>query len=291
MRRFFNLAVFICLICLNQYVQGADLKNAAEPRPDFSREVIDGEVTWSGVKKIGGIVVVKKGARLNIKPGTKILFPKIDIDGDSIGDCEIIVEGALLAIGTKEQPIIFTSAEEYPDKRDWKFIMVNFSKFTKLEYCVIEYALSGIQVHFSAAEIQNCQLRHNEDGMRFSTAKVTLEHNDIYDNTYGLRYEERGSQSIIRNNNITNNDYGVFCVIRSEDLSQFRHNNIYNNRKYNLMLGNRQSRDLTMPNNYWGSKYQGKINATIFDKNDDKSLGKVTTSPFLKKLNPNAGVE
>jgi hypothetical protein len=68
--------------------------------------------TWRGEMRIRGSVVVPKGARLTILPGTVVRFERIDVDDDGIGDSELYVEGTLIAEGTVEHPILFTSAEK-----------------------------------------------------------------------------------------------------------------------------------------------------------------------------------
>ncbi|NIQ93418.1 MAG: hypothetical protein GWN87_03835, partial [Desulfuromonadales bacterium] len=73
--------------------------------------VISGEETWSGVVRIDGIVTVKKDGKLTILPGTRVLFARNDVDGDGIGDSEILVEGEIVARGTDDAPILFSSAE------------------------------------------------------------------------------------------------------------------------------------------------------------------------------------
>ena len=72
--------------------------------------VIDNETVWSGEVTIDGVVTVKKSGRLVIEPGTRVLFVHRDHDGDGIGDSELLIEGALVARGTAESPIVFTSA-------------------------------------------------------------------------------------------------------------------------------------------------------------------------------------
>ena len=285
--------LFLILLHLAQpgVLRALDKPGKVEQLRQLTRLVIEEDTTWSGEQLIEGIVVVKKGATLTIAPGTKVSFSRTDIDNDGIGEGELIVEGSLNAKGTKAEPILFTSAAVAPRKRDWKFIMINFSQGSTLEYCIIEYAFSAVQVHFSSCTIKNCILRNNEDGLRFSTARLELSHNEIYQNIYGLRYEERGSKAEVSYNVIRQNDYGIFCVFKSENLTLFEHNNVYDNHKYNLLLGNQQQADLGLPHNYWGSKDPNQVMEKIFAKNYEPFLGKVTILPLSQSPIPQAGLE
>ncbi len=237
--------------------------------------VIDGAQTWSGIVRINGIVTVKKGAHLTIAPGTRIEFVRIDRDGDAIGDGEILIEGSLTAIGTSSAPILLTSAEAAPMKSDWKYLYLDFAQKGEVEYIVSEYAYSGIQVHFCRASVKNSIFRHNVDGVRFSTVNIELSGNRIYDNTNGLRYEERNSTARIHHNDIRENETGLFVVTRSDNKTLIEYNNIVENRRGNVKLGLTQSGDVTLPRNWWGTTDEQEIVSTFFDHKYDESLGTV----------------
>lgn len=237
--------------------------------------VIDSEEVWAGTVRINGIVTVKKEGVLTIQPGTKILFVRNDLDGDGIGDSELLVEGGLIARGTVDAPIIFTSAEEKPQKADWKYLYLDFARQAIVEHVISEYAYSGIQVHFCKAIIENSVFRNNVDGVRFSTVNVVVRGNSIYNNRHGLRYEERRSKILVTGNDIYDNEIGIFIVTRSEDKARIIHNNIIDNRDYNVKLGITQHADVTLPENWWGNLSAEEITTTFFDKKQDESLGLV----------------
>jgi hypothetical protein len=249
------------------------------------RAVAAGE-TWSGEVRIRGSVVVPKGATLTILPGTVVRFEKIDVDGDGIGDSELYVEGDLVAEGTVERPILFTSAEKAPAPRDWKFLFINLSRKTVLAHCISEYAFSGVQVHFSRASISRCWFRNCVDGLRFSTAEGTFERNKMTGNVYGVRYEERNSRVILTRNDITENKVGIFCVMESPGKITIRENRIHRNHDYDFKLGNRQRGDIPAQWNWWGSADPAAIRAKIFDRRMEPELGTVLFEPFLTVAPP-----
>ncbi len=245
------------------------------PVRHFGDRVIDAEERWSGTVVIDGIVTVKKGGRLVIAPGTRVAFVRNDRDGDGIGDSELLVEGEIVARGTEDAPIIFTSAEKEPRPADWKYLYLDFARRGEIAHVVSEYAYSGIQVHFCKARIENSVFRHNIDGVRFSTVNIVVEGNAIYNNRHGLRYEERRSSALITGNDIRGNEIGIFVVTRSEDRATIVRNNIVGNSRYNVKLGIDQPGDVTLPENWWGTMSTDQIEATFFDRKQDRTLGRV----------------
>ncbi len=250
---------------------------------EFDNAVITQDTVLSGSITIKGSLIVKKSANLTILPGTIIRFKKFLKDADDISDSDIYVEGSIHAVGTEDNPILFTSAEKKPTMNDWKYLMVNFGRKSELKHCIVEYAFSGVQIHFTEAKITKSVFRNNRDGVRFSTAKITVKDNNIYDNVNGIRYEERKAPALITQNNITNNKIGIFCVIKSDDASTITNNNIFNNTDYNVKLGLDQSSDITLKNNYWGSVDEKEIKNKLFDKDFDDTLGQIIYSPYLKR--------
>lgn len=237
--------------------------------------VIEGESVWSGEVHVRGVVTVKKGGSLTILPGTRVVFARIDRDGDGIGDSELLVEGALTARGTAENPIFFTSGAARPRKADWKYLYLDFARPSVIEHTIAEYAYSGIQIHFGQARVLNSVFRHNIDGVRFSTVNIEVAGNRIHDNTHGLRYEERRSTAHIHHNDIVDNEIGIFAVTRSEDRALIENNNITGSQRYQVKLGLEQNRDITLPGNWWGSTDPQAIAETFFDKQYDRKLGRV----------------
>jgi len=249
--------------------------------------VIDSETVWRGEVHIDGVVTVKKTGRLVIEPGTRVIFARRDIDGDGIGDAELLVEGALVAIGTPEAPIVFTSGAAQPQRSDWKFVYLDFAREAVVDHAVFEYAFSGLQVHFCKATVTNSVFRYNVDGLRFSTVKILAAGNRMHDNVHGLRYEERRSEAYLHHNDIRDNDIGIFVVTRSEDQARIEHNNITGSRLYNVKLGLQQPHAMTLPHNWWGTVDQAAIEQTFFDRRADDSLGQVSAPlPLAAAIDP-----
>ncbi|TLN02247.1 hypothetical protein FDZ71_13185 [bacterium] len=165
--------------------------------------------------------------------------------------------------------------------RDWTFVQISVSKDSVVENSIFEYAFTGVQVHYSKAEVRNCLFRGNFEAMRFSTADVLIENNDFIENFYGIRTEAHGSRTIIRNNFFQKNQHAYFPVRKTGDSVKFHGNNVTETVQYNVKLGQSQQEDLNLSGNWWGTADREKIGESIFDKSKDETLGRVTFEPFL----------
>jgi len=277
------ISIFALLIC------GPITASASGPLC-LDRAAIDKDTTWSGTVILRGQNVVKKGVTLTIMPGTVIKFAWVDEDGDGIGDGELNVEGTIIARGTKDNMITFTSAQPEPKMKDWTFIMLSHGGESLLEYCRIEYAFTGVQVHWTRATIKDNIITHNFEGMRFSTAAVDVLHNEISSNSFGIRYETRGSVATIRYNDISGNGCGFFAVVKCAGGATIRDNNIANE-EYNVKLGSQQKEDLDFGGNWWGASDRQAIESGIMDGRMDGELGRVAYEPLLSGPVAGAGVE
>lgn len=263
---------------------------AAEPTLYLDKAYITEDTTWSGTVVLRGQNVVRRGVNLTIEPGTVIKFAWIDEDGDDIGDGELTVEGRLIAKGTREKPILFTSAQESPKPKDWTFVQISVSKDSLVEHCIFEYAFSGLQVHYSTATIHKSLFRNNFEGIRFSTTDILIEHNDIVENYYGIRCEANGSRTTVRKNRFQGNDHAFFPVRKTWDSVQVYENNFLESKNYQVKLGQTQYKNLDFANNWWGSTDAATIAAGFFDKRMEPLLGQVNFEPFLMAPVPDAGM-
>lgn len=244
------------------------------PTTLLEETVIEGEELWRGDVRIRGKVTVKKGARLQIRPGTRVIFEPLDLDGDGIGDGEILVEGSFQALGTAELPILLTSAGATPKPGDWKFLYFDFARDVRIAHMISEYAYSGVQIHFCKAQVTDSEFRYNVDGVRFSTAHIELAGNLIHHNRHGIRFEERRGGGRVHHNRISDNEVGIFAVTRAENRTVFELNNIEDNSDYQVKMGLEQSADLSFPRNWWG---RGDASAQRFlDFLYDRKLGRVS---------------
>ncbi|MEN8265041.1 MAG: NosD domain-containing protein [Nitrospirota bacterium] len=278
-----------------------DFKNARDT-------VIKTDTLWSGEIFIKGTVHVARGATLTIKPGTVIRFKKVDENRDGVGDSRLKVSGRLVAEGTPDNMIRFTSAEKKPDKMDWSYLLFFVSGDENIvKYCNFEYAFTGIQVHFSKASVTDSVFTKNHEAIRFGRTELRIEHNEIFNNTYGIRFTRLEGPVEIKYNNIRNNDVGIFHVPSNQNIVDFsatfskkgiyhrwqpvvRYNNISYNDEYNYRLGERQGYNILLKDNWWGSSEIEKITELIYDEKKDSTMGRVVFKPFFSAPVESAGV-
>jgi len=282
-------APFRCLL-LAALATAASPAGPAGATETVVRGLLATDTVWSGAITVVGQVVVKKGATLTIQPGTTVRFAWADEDGNAIGDGELAVEGRLIARGTREQRITFTSAREQPAPKDWTFVIISTSRESAIEYAVFEYAFTGLQMHLSSATVRNCRFHDNFEALRYSTSEIVVERNEITENTYGIRYESRGSSGSITRNIIAGNENGFFPVVKSASGVRIFENNIVN-RGYNVKMGAEQREDLDFRGNWWGTTLPEAIAEGFFDKRREESIGRVLFEPFLEKAVEPCGIE
>ncbi|MBI5203470.1 MAG: hypothetical protein HZA11_00965 [Nitrospirae bacterium] len=267
--------------------------------------ILDKDTVWKGNILIYGTVWVKRGVTLIIEPGAVIKFKKQDRDNNGIGDGELIIEGRIIARGTKKDRIIFTSAEEKPDAKDWSYLLfLATGSDSILDYCEFRYAFSGLQIHYSNAKVSNCFFEKNNEGLRYNRSNVVIEHNNFLDNEIGIRFVRLEGKAVINDNMISKNNVGILFMqphgktvnfymeqpVSGIELPVIVNNNIYNNNDYNYKIGERRSIALDVTKNWWGSAKSEAIEEFIYDKKSDNNLGEVIYSPFLAEPVINAGV-
>ncbi len=266
--------------------------------------VVEENTVWHGNILINGSVWVKKGVTLTIEPGTVMKFKRTDRDNNGIGDGEIIVEGRVVARGTKGNKILFTSLEEKPAPNDWSYVLLlSAGADNVFEYCEFRYAFTGFQAHYSTARIADCVFQDNQEAILYDRSHVVIEHNTLAHNDIGIRFMRLEGRVTIRENLITGNNIGILFMkparktfnINAETTPHglepplITNNNIYGNRAYNYKIGARKPVDLDAANNWWGSPMKKDIEKFIFDRKDDAALGRVLYFPSLRAPVENAG--
>jgi hypothetical protein len=121
MKKLLYLAAFTGLImtgCRKIEVDGDSTGTTPPPTPEST--ILEGRIsanrtlTANNVYKLRGLVYVTNGAILTIEPGTKIVGEQGKNGGLIITrSCKIIADG------TADKPIVFTSEASTPTRGDW----------------------------------------------------------------------------------------------------------------------------------------------------------------------------
>lgn len=186
--------------------------------------------TWQGEVRLVGDIIIEEGVTLTIKPGTTILIAanqdvnnllddpfdlKIGIaqedhidKGIHLGEpfrdeanhISIIVLGKLIAVGTPDKKITFTSSSSTPTIYDWNKLRIDNGK---VAYALIEYYRALDMGH--NVEITNSELRHIGECGVCTYGPGLLKENHLWD----AGHELIGSQGTPK---IINNLFGPFPI-------------------------------------------------------------------------------
>jgi tetratricopeptide (TPR) repeat protein len=161
--------------------------------------------SWTGTINVLSNITVPKYRKLTISPAATLKFSN---------NTGLIIRGTLMAVGTSDQRIKFTSSLLDPFKGAWDGISFeNNSGNDLLTYCDIEYAKNGLYFYGSKANptVQYSQVTDSDYGAYFNNNRNTIfNYNTLSNNTYGI-YLENSSPTLLNVSAINNDKDGLFC--------------------------------------------------------------------------------
>lgn len=297
---------------------------------EVGKETLTSDTTWHGDIVVTGDVCVPPGITLTIAPGTKVRFRKIDAESDRnlfgadspyYPQAEIIVTGKLIARGTPDRPILFSSAEGKPQPADWGALNFLGNRGNVVENCRVEYAYNGVHAHGAQVLVKNSTftkngvaisfkkeeeargtpgfgigadlvvsgnlIEGNRGGINVRKSSAAITRNTIRDNkSFGIYVKEECRGEISRNV-ITGNKKGIFFY-RAEGMS-ITGNDIYDNRDYNLAVADEQEKDIWLGGNWYGTTDRRRIDALIFDQRVDPVMARIVVEPVATARVSGAG--
>ena len=302
---------------------------AGQKGKQIEKGTIKSNTTWSGQILVKGDVEIAKGATLTVTPGTVIRFVRIASHGPAnlydeitaknfaFERAELIIRGKLIARGTKDKMIVFTSAEGTPKPGDWGAINFQDSTDNIIQYCEISYADTGVHGHGVQVAVGDCNLHDNAVAIGFKNVEryvtegsMNIVNNRIVGNGGGVLCG-KGTRSAITHNEISDNKiYGIFgkkaysCYVRFNNIvrnekgiilydtkgCRISQNNIADSVQYNVSLLEGQTWDVDARNNWWGTKDTNKIRSMIWDKDEESRLGRVIFSDLASSPIQDAGL-
>jgi len=200
--------------------------------------VISANMVWKypGIYVISGDITVEPGVTLTIEPGVEVR---------AMGYRGLTVNGALVASGTEERKIVFTS-QRIEDLRPgrWPGIIFNDASndnISLIKHATVEYAETGLTLNNASPRIEDCLISRNYTGIRraydttlsqplnplskgcvissnteygiwINHAIVSVEDSIISGNGgYGIYYSSGGAMNILRSTVTYNNSYGIYA--------------------------------------------------------------------------------
>lgn len=171
-------------------------------------EAPPGRTVWQGEVRVTEDVTFPRGSELVLEPATVVRFAFRDDDGDGWGDASLRVEGTLIARGTPEEPVVFTSEKAPAEPGSWGEIRVDFGSF-HFSHVVVEASTRGLHTHFSRGRVEDSVFRRNVDGTRFGESAVEVER-CLFAEHPGKAVNARRCRNRVVGNFFRGNRHGIF---------------------------------------------------------------------------------
>jgi hypothetical protein len=164
----------------------------------FVEGTLEEDTIWSGLVHVDDTVVVPENVTLTILPGTWIEFRHYRGYREDTSVSFFVAGGTVIAIGTPEQQIWFTSDADEPINGDWGGISCSATNGTIFKYVIIEFSTIGIEQWGSQVTISHSIVRWaNTEGIAAFASSPIIEYNLLYENAYHELIME------LRNPNVT----------------------------------------------------------------------------------------
>ncbi|PLY04442.1 MAG: hypothetical protein C0624_05735 [Desulfuromonas sp.] len=153
--------------------------------------ILVGETRWQGEVILADDVIIPRGSRLVIAPGTRItvrpsLSTKIEPEQLSAAT-ELLIRGRLEALGSDTQPIEFVIEGGLDDDIAWAGIIAEQAEFVSLAHVRLPAAEQGVWLVATPGMIHDCLVRGSRYGMVFQKpAELTVSGNRIEAGEAGL---------------------------------------------------------------------------------------------------------
>ncbi len=292
----------------------------------YERVLIKRDTVWQGEILIKGDVEVTKGTVLTIMPGTVIRFVKIDQWGtgklyedhsEHFPRAELIVKGRIIAQGTRDHTIRFTSADNVPGPADWGAVNMLDSTGNIIEFCEFSFAHTAVHCHGAQVLVASSYFHNNGVAIGMKNVKkyntkcvASILYNRIVDNGGGILFGNGASPTIVNNllegnkifaifakkagpaliryNNIVKNGKGL--ALYATPMVIFSYNNVDGSLDYNVSLFEGQGYDVYAPRNWWGTTDEKRIKKLAWDRDEEKDLGRLLFHPYARSPVKGAGI-
>ncbi len=241
-----------------------------------TEHILYAPTTWQGEIRLIRPVIVTKTATLTLQPGTRVFFDMPPVEEGKDPEPWIRVLGSLVALGTPEAPIVLTSVglrnNEFED-----MITLEGAKEAHFRHVTFERGPWAVHSHDTPVDFEDCVFRANYGGARFQGGRVVIRRCRFEDNRIGVRC--LNGSPVIEESVFAGNLTGIFFR-QGVKAAVLRRNN-FDNREYDLKLGEAQADDVDAAQNWWKAAAEGKLAERIFDGADSEGVGRVTVDPQL----------
>jgi hypothetical protein len=178
----------------------------------YADRVLNEDTVWRGEVLVEGVLTVAPQATLSVEPGTVVRFRRKGAQAPLL-----VVQGRLVAAGTKETPVLFTSHFALPAPGDWQgILLLGSEKKNHLENCRIEGAETGIDALYSSVTLKGARVEQSGTGMRFQNTLVAVEGGGV--SGCGTALDFSDAEATLRNIALTANRQGLIALRSSISL-------------------------------------------------------------------------
>ena len=175
--------------------------------PAAKATYVEGTITqdtdWTLVDSpfiVSGNIIVNPGATLTIEPGVQVRF------GDNFS---MTVNGGIIADGTSDRIVQFTSNEANANAGAWGTIQISGTQQSSITNCIVEYGQTGITLEGGSLNLQNDSVRYNSNGTVVNGGSIIIENDEISNNTIDGISIAGGIQVTVQNNVVSSNGNGI----------------------------------------------------------------------------------
>ncbi|TFG04892.1 MAG: right-handed parallel beta-helix repeat-containing protein, partial [Promethearchaeota archaeon] len=178
------------------------------------------DTTWQGFIHVEDSVIVPENITLTILPDTFVEFQHYRGYKGGIRKSLSSAGGDIIAIGTPEKQIWFTSDAEDPINGDWGGIYCTDTNASVFMYAIIEFAFIGIESGGSTLNISHTIIRWiHAEGVYSSRSNLIIDSCLIYDNGYhDLSLEDFNPNISVRYNIFNGGNTAIYSEATNVDI-------------------------------------------------------------------------
>lgn len=187
-------------------------REATVGTPDFSYHdaTLTEDIVWHGEVLVEGGVTVSPQTTLTVQSGTVVRFRG--------AAAALVVQGRIVASGTADRPVVFTSSFAEPAAGDWQgLVLLASDKKNLFEQCRVEGAETGLDASFAAVTLKEVRFVGCRNGARLRDTFVVMNGGGSKGCGTGLLFSD--SEADIRGADFAGNRQGIFAVRTSLSLS------------------------------------------------------------------------
>ena len=186
---------------------------------------------WSGTITVVQDTTFVPWVKLTIKPGTRVRFEKkpdgeltdwtefadqyIKEHNDPTGRTgynatHFMLVAKMVAVGTKDRPILFTSAQASPDYADWDQLVL--LQGSRLENVEVEYAHNGVNIDGDNVAVRNSKIHDSLwSCIDIFSVENIIESNEVYHCWHQAIGVKVKGKNLLTKNDVHDAQLGVNC--------------------------------------------------------------------------------